>query len=404
MIIRVLCDDRSTGEPFSSEHGLSLLIQTNSHCVLFDAGQSDLFLKHAETMGVSIENVDTVVLSHGHYDHGGGLTAFLRANQKATVYARKEVFGEFYHGTRYIGLNPELRQMEQRFRLIDSPFPIDEELLLLPAAPVQIPPGRDFVQKQADGTWAPDLFQHEQYLLVTQENERVLFTGCAHRGILAVADLAAEHCATALVGGFHLSDALPLAEVQSIVMALSAYPMHYYTGHCTGSLAYQAMQELLAQRLHPLGAGHQFVIGSHAERARFLFRLGYNCSQSVFGAFAEELGMDLSTAMKLSCSFGGGMGRLREVCGAVSGMLMVCGMKHGYATPETGCVKAEHYRLVQQLANTFREQNGSIICRELLGGTVSHSPIPTERTPEFYRLRPCERLISYAAELAEQQL
>lgn len=155
---------------------------------------------------------------------------------------------------------------------------------------------------------------------------------------------------------------------------------------------------------HQHAFGQPFVIGAHAELAAYLFRCGYNCAQSVFGAFAEELGIGFSDAMRLSCSFGGGMGRMREVCGAVSGMLMVCGYTHGYETPETGVVKAEHYRLVQQLGKSFRDINSSIICRELLGGSVSASPEPTARTEEFYRTRPCERLIRCAAELAENLL
>jgi len=95
---------------------------------------------------------------------------------------------------------------------------------------------------------------------------------------------------------------------------------------------------------------------------------------------------------------------MREVCGAVSGMLLVCGLAQGYHTPETGAVKAEHYRLVQSLAKRFREQHGSLYCRELLGGTVSDLPTPTERTPEFYKLRPCERLIASAADILEEML
>lgn len=113
------------------------------------------------------------------------------------------------------------------------------------------------------------------------------------------------------------------------------------------------------------------------ERAMELFKQGYNCSQSVFGAFCEECGIDFETALKLSSSFGGGMGRLREVCGAVSGMFMVVGMKYGYTDPKDSVSKAEHYKRIQELAEEFKENNRSIVCRELLELSVqSESYIP----------------------------
>lgn len=136
------------------------------------------------------------------------------------------------------------------------------------------------------------------------------------------------------------------------------------------------------------------------ERAQELFKNGYNCSQSVFGAFCEECGMDFETALKISSSFGGGMARLREVCGAVSGMFMVAGMKYGYTDPKDNVSKAEHYKRIQELAEQFREKNGSIICRDLLGLSVqSESYIPEKRTDEYYKKRPCAELVGDAAEI-----
>ncbi len=136
------------------------------------------------------------------------------------------------------------------------------------------------------------------------------------------------------------------------------------------------------------------------ERAMELFKQGYNCSQSVFGAFCEECDMDFETALKLSSSFGGGMGRLREVCGAVSGMFMVAGMKYGYTDPRDYESKAEHYKRIQELAEQFKEKNGSIVCRELLGlSTQKESYMPEERTAEYYKKRPCAEIIGDAAEI-----
>ena len=138
----------------------------------------------------------------------------------------------------------------------------------------------------------------------------------------------------------------------------------------------------------------------YSKKAGELFRQGYNCAQSVFCAFADEVGMDFDTALKLSSSFGGGMGRLREVCGAVSAMFMIAGLKYGYTTPNNDTIKAEHYERIQKLAEEFKKKNKTIICRELLGLDVKQdSPIPEKRTEQYYKSRPCEKLVMEAAEI-----
>ncbi len=141
-------------------------------------------------------------------------------------------------------------------------------------------------------------------------------------------------------------------------------------------------------------------MGTKAEKAKELFERGYNCSQSVVGAFCEDVGLDFETVMKLASSFGGGMGRLREVCGAVSGLFMLAGIKYGYSLPDDKVGKTEHYKLIQQLATEFKEKNGSIICRELISSDDKNH-IPSERTPEYYQKRPCSELVKDAAEIFE---
>jgi len=144
---------------------------------------------------------------------------------------------------------------------------------------------------------------------------------------------------------------------------------------------------------------------SHADKAASLFLAGYNCAQSVFGAFCDVTGMDMESAMRLSSSFGGGMGRMREVCGTVSAMLMVAGILWGY--PDTGedGKKAAHYTRVQALAGQFREIHGTIICRELIAGLKKDSsPIPEKRTEQYYRERPCVRFVRTAAEILDREI
>ncbi|MBQ1928609.1 MAG: C_GCAxxG_C_C family protein [Clostridia bacterium] len=147
---------------------------------------------------------------------------------------------------------------------------------------------------------------------------------------------------------------------------------------------------------------------NRSQKAKELFERGYNCSQAVLLAFADKFGMDFQTAQKISATFGGGMGRMREVCGAVSGMLMVLGLATNEYAPSDTAKKAEQYKAVQQLANEFRKKNGSIICRDLLGlsqsGEKISVPTPSERTDEYYKKRPCALLVQDAAEILENYL
>lgn len=141
------------------------------------------------------------------------------------------------------------------------------------------------------------------------------------------------------------------------------------------------------------------------EIAKELFFKGYNCTQAVAGAYAEEMGMDFDTLVKMVSSFGGGMGRMREVCGAVSGMFFVAGALYGYSDPKDFAAKKEHYERIQYLAAKYKEQTGSIVCRELLGlAGKDTNPEPSRRTEEYYKKRPCPEMIGLAAEIMEEYI
>ena len=143
----------------------------------------------------------------------------------------------------------------------------------------------------------------------------------------------------------------------------------------------------------------------HAKEAERLFLEGYNCAQAVFCAFCDETGLPLDDAARMASSFGGGMGRLREVCGTVSGALLALGILRGYADPADPEAKKVHYRLVQEYARRFREKNGTIVCRELLKDVpVTPGGVPEPRTPEFYARRPCLRLAGEAAAILDELL
>ncbi len=141
---------------------------------------------------------------------------------------------------------------------------------------------------------------------------------------------------------------------------------------------------------------------THGEKAEALFREGYNCAQAVFCAYAEDLGLERQMAAQLVSPLGGGMGRLREVCGTVSGALLVIGQLYGYGTPEKGAPKARLYAIEQEFARRFAAVHGSYICRDLLGLSAGPSaPTPEARTKEYYQKRPCPALCKDAADLLD---
>ena len=145
---------------------------------------------------------------------------------------------------------------------------------------------------------------------------------------------------------------------------------------------------------------------SKGDIAKQNFMNGYNCSQAVLLAFCEDFGLEKETALKISEPFGGGMGRMREVCGTVTGMFMVIGLAMGNGNSKDNTTKKNVYKSVQELAAKFKEDNGSIVCRELLGFQKNNkeSYVPSERTKEYYKKRPCPELCKYAADILEEYL
>ena len=147
-------------------------------------------------------------------------------------------------------------------------------------------------------------------------------------------------------------------------------------------------------------------VEARVEVARNLFKSGYNCSQSVFMAYADVYGIDREFAARLTGPLGGGMGRLREVCGAVSGAFLVAGQEFSAENPDDREAKTKNYAVVQELAEAFKQENGSIICRDLLGlaVTAKESHVPSERTAEYYKRRPCAEYVAIAARVVGERI
>lgn len=251
-------------------HGLSLYLETPRHKLLFDMGPNADFWENAERLGVDLTQVDVAVLSHGHYDHGGGLRTFLEGNGRADVFVQQEAFGEYYAVTpgeapRYIGLAPDLWEQENRFIPTGDLLRLDEEITLFSTVPEGFSTdlaGKKLREKVGE-TYRPDRFRHEQNLLLTVGEKTVLVAGCAHRGIvniLAGAEAILGRRPEVVVSGFHLFDLPehdPAADalIAATGQALLAGNTVYYTGHCTGESAYGKLSLMLGDRLRRITTG-----------------------------------------------------------------------------------------------------------------------------------------------------
>ena len=253
MKITVLVENTSLHPELSSEHGLSLFIETDRHTILFDMGQSDLFYHNAKRLGLDLSTVDLAILSHGHYDHGGGLRRFLACNDHAPVYVHRAAFLPHYHGAeKYIGLDPTLEN-ENRFIRTQGDHPIDDQLCLLCFRETnrRFPLLTGSLSERVGDMLIPEDFRHEQYLMIQEGERRVLISGCSHKGIL---DLANYYAPDILVGGFHVSK-LPLDDtLDAMARRLASYPIEYYTCHCTGTEQADFMKQRMP-RLHTLSCG-----------------------------------------------------------------------------------------------------------------------------------------------------
>ncbi len=258
MKIVSLLENTASSEIVKAEHGLSLYIETENHKILFDMGQSNLFYENAQALGIDLADVDIAILSHGHYDHGGGLGKFLEINKTAPVYINKCAFEPHYNGTeKYIGLDISLKD-NPRIIFTDNEFKIDENLVLSTCNEKErkyslLPSGLNNFE---NGEFVPDDFTHEQYLLIKEQGKKVLISGCSHKGICDITDW---FDADVLVGGFHLSK-YPLDEnLISVADKLNFSHTHFYTCHCTGQEQYTFMKKFM-KNLNYLSCGDSIFI------------------------------------------------------------------------------------------------------------------------------------------------
>lgn len=258
MKISVLCENTSKQPNIASEHGLSLFIETEKHNILFDMGQTDLFAKNAREMNIDLKIVDIAILSHGHYDHGGGLKTFLSINDKAKVYINRDAFGDYYNANaQYIGLDKSLCG-NNRLIFTDGYCKIDEDLEIVYAneKTCLYPIESDGLTVKIDGVFYPETFLHEQYLSITENGKKVLISGCSHKGVLNIMQ---RFLPDVFVGGFHFMKTEPqkLSEKADL---LSEYNTDYYTCHCTGLDQFEFLKNIIGPRLTYIRAGESIDI------------------------------------------------------------------------------------------------------------------------------------------------
>ena len=258
MKIVCLAENTSTNENIGAEHGLCLYIEANGQKLLFDMGQTDLFLKNAKNLGVDISAVDFAILSHGHYDHGGGLLAFLAQNKTAPVYINSNAFGDYYNGTqKYIGLDKNLAKSD-RVVFCDDELLIKQGFSLFSCNQNQkeYNLGSFGLTQKQNENFIDDPFLHEQYLLIEENGKKVLISGCSHKGILNIAKWFSPNV---LVGGFHFSK-LPLDDtLANYAKILDSYQTCYYTCHCTGQEQFDYMKQYM-KNLNYLSCGQEINV------------------------------------------------------------------------------------------------------------------------------------------------
>jgi 7,8-dihydropterin-6-yl-methyl-4-(beta-D-ribofuranosyl)aminobenzene 5'-phosphate synthase len=271
-------EDRTDLQP---EHGLSLHIESQGQRVLFDTGASDAFFHNAERLGVDLGAVDLAVISHHHYDHGGGLAQFLETNSHARIYLRSNDATDSYFRAlggllnRPIGLDRSLFEAYAgRFEFLDQLTEIAPDVFVLTeiGKPYPLPRGNRYLYAEREGVRSPDSFDHELIMVLRQEDGLVVFTGCSHRGILNMIDAVTRQFEgipiKAVFGGFHLVS-IPIlnlmagskAEVREIGREMLRYPIaKTYTGHCTGARAYGVLKGVMGDKLAYAATGSSVTL------------------------------------------------------------------------------------------------------------------------------------------------
>lgn len=274
MVIKVLIEN-TQGDNLLAEHGLCLLVEYKHKKYLIDSGASELFVKNADSLGVDLNEVDAAFLSHAHYDHSGGYRSFFERNKHAKVYLQKNAKQRCFYKIlgpikKYIGIpTGMLSEYEDRFEYIDGAFDFDEGIHIVPHSSNKILERAEHTHMyvEVNDKIQLDDFSHEQTVVFEEEDGLICFNSCSHSGVDIVIDEVMkafpDKKIKAYVGGFHMMGATGVAscsyskdEVQEVATKLQGFEnIKFYSGHCTGTIAFEWLKEVLGDRLEAFYSG-----------------------------------------------------------------------------------------------------------------------------------------------------
>lgn len=273
MKVTVLMENTSRDERLIAEHGLSIYVETRRHRLLVDTGASPAFLENARALGIDLSGVDLVILSHGHYDHGGGILAFAERYPSVPIYLRENATERHCRpdgeGIKEIGLDRNIHKLPQLVR-VKGNRKLDEELFLFTNVTGREvwPDGNRILKREDQGQLVQDDFSHEQYLIVREENKEVLLSGCAHNGIINILEEAIRirnRQPDAVISGFHTRkrqgyEQKDLQMLWQMGRRLREYQSTFYTGHCTGEEAFEILRREMGEQIQPIYTGWQMEL------------------------------------------------------------------------------------------------------------------------------------------------
>ena len=273
MKIITLVENTPGGAGCAFEHGLSFYIEIDTHKILLDTGASEAFLQNAKHLGIDLAQVDMMVLSHGHYDHAGGILEFVKVNSKAPIYMRPAAVKAYYNdrptGAKYIGMDERIFNLD-RIIFTERTHVLSEQISLFSGVTGSRlwPEGNRRLKCLENGVYHQDNFDHEQSLVIREKSRSVLISGCAHNGILNILDKYQELYGAApdmVITGFHMKKNAPLTEAEKEIVKSTARELitfkntSFYSGHCTGEEAFGIMKEIMGDQLNALHSGERIL-------------------------------------------------------------------------------------------------------------------------------------------------